>query len=144
MNISPNTYTVKVYDSNDVEIGSQDFKAYTDQQAELTAPHIAAGYRSAYWTLTLKEEAKPVKTAAQVWDDMSPEGRLDTERDLSRDLGVPFVLGCMNMYSDGFSFVVPDELSAYKAAYQYQHVPRVNVTEAPNVGGWLVQVFTKE
>lgn len=45
-------------------------------------------------------------------------------------------------YHDGFSFTVPTELDAYKAAYKYQGCKQVIVREAPNVSAWSVQVYT--
>lgn len=44
-------------------------------------------------------------------------------------------------YHDGFSFCVPTELEAYKAAYIYRSM-RTRVEFAPNVGAWLVQIYT--
>ena len=49
-----------------------------------------------------------------------------------------------NYGATGFSFTTKTELDAYKAAYKYQGYKRAVVTEAPNVGGWLVQVYTIE
>lgn len=46
-------------------------------------------------------------------------------------------------YHNGFSFTVPTELEAYKAAYKYQGVKQVIVREAPSVNAWSVQVITK-
>lgn len=43
-------------------------------------------------------------------------------------------------YHNGFSFTTETELDAYKAAYRYQRL-RVVVREAPNINGWLVQVY---
>ena len=46
-------------------------------------------------------------------------------------------------YHDGFSFVVDSEIDAFRAAHSYQSL-RVNVKPAPNVNGWLVQVYAKQ
>lgn len=43
-------------------------------------------------------------------------------------------------YSDGFSFTVDDELSAYKWAYRYKYCLNVIVRETPQ-DGFLVQVY---
>lgn len=44
-------------------------------------------------------------------------------------------------YHDGFSFTVPTEFDAYKAAYKYQGSKQVIVREAPNVSAWSVQIY---
>lgn len=47
-------------------------------------------------------------------------------------------------FHDGFSFVVDSELDAFRAAHSYQGCERVTVKPAPNVNGWLVQVYAKQ
>lgn len=55
--------------------------------------------------------------------------------------------GCRVMelatYHDGFSFMVDTEFDAYRIAHKYQHCRETRVNHAPNVGGWLVQVFNE-
>lgn len=62
------------------------------------------------------------------------------EKSLSSDLKAQ--VANLATFHDGFSFTVPTELDAYKAAYKYQGCKRVVVKEAVNVGLWLVQVYT--
>jgi len=63
---------------------------------------------------------------------------------IAKDIGMP--VNNWAGYSDGFSFTTPKELDAYKAAYAWQHVKRVNVKKAGGPaakGEWLVQIKTK-
>lgn len=47
-------------------------------------------------------------------------------------------------YYDGFSFTVPTELSAYKAAHKYQG-PKLRTAIRPTLAGrWTVQVYNQE
>ena len=55
------------------------------------------------------------------------------------------VVGCKvvgyESYSNGFSFCVPTELDAYKAAYAYRNMKNVNVLFSVNFECWVVQVY---
>ena len=64
------------------------------------------------------------------------------EKSLSTEWG--FQVSNFAKYSHGFSFTVPTELDAYKAAHKYQFAKETVVKEAPNVKSWLVQVYSKE
>lgn len=44
-------------------------------------------------------------------------------------------------FSDGFSFTVEEELSAYKAAYHYRYCQKVIVNHLMS-GRWLVQIWS--
>lgn len=46
-------------------------------------------------------------------------------------------------FHDGFSFTVPTELEAYKAAYHYRYSDKVTVKFSPNVSLWSVSVYNK-
>ncbi|UIW11531.1 MAG: hypothetical protein [Enterobacter phage ENC7] len=66
---------------------------------------------------------------------------------MNMNKNIAAVVGCevanAERYDNGFSFCVATELEAYKAAYKYRTMPMVNVTYAPNIEMWLVQVYNK-
>lgn len=44
----------------------------------------------------------------------------------------------------GFSFIVDNELDAYKAVYQYRYCPRTRVLYVSHMKKWSVAIWTTE
>jgi hypothetical protein len=83
---------------------------------------------------------------SEVYESLAREQIYTPERvnrflaDLGQKLGVQ--VENFADYHDGFSFTVPTELAAYKAAYLYQG-SRVVVKYAPNIEAWSVAIYNK-
>lgn len=63
----------------------------------------------------------------------------EAERRLSGDLGM--AVSNYSPHTDGFSFTVPTEANAYKAAHKYRYSRRVDVQPAPNISAWYVSIY---